>query len=96
MKEINLEEILKDNCVNIGYLKQSFPNDGILESEGIRILKSMLEVCRQVLELANENAKIEIKTVGEELIITDIHQEDNYTRIQINAASILNTINQVK
>jgi len=43
-----------------------------------------------------ENSKIEIKTVGEELIITDIHQEDNYTRIQVNISSILNTIKQVE
>ena len=56
----------------------------------------MRNACSQILKLAAENSKIEIKTVGEELIITDILQEDNYTRMQVNIKSILDTINQIE
>lgn len=92
MKEINLEEI---------YLK-------IIETTTFRplvthcdpkhntpIYEAMKEACKQTLELAAENANIELKEVGEELVITDIFEYDNI-KININKQSILNTINQIK
>ena len=87
-KKINLEEIIEDELYNRHLYFNKINN--------IQIKNICLEFGRQLLELAAENSKIEIKTVGEELIITDIHQEDNYTRIQVNISSILNTIKQVE
>ncbi len=86
--KINLEEIIEDELHNRHLYFNKINN--------IQIKNICLEFGRQLLELAAKNSKIEIKTVGEELIITDIHQEDNYTRIQVNISSILNTIKQVE
>ena len=88
-KKINLEEILKKELIPAIYAN----NPDLTFNATIRAMRN---ACSQILILASENSKIEIKTVGEELIITDIHQEDNYTRIQVNKQSILDTIKQVE
>lgn len=89
MVTINLEEILKKELIPAIYAN----NPDLTFNATIR---AMREFGKQLLELAAENSKIEIKTVGEKLIITDIYQEDNYTRIQVNINSILDTINKIK
>ena len=85
MQKINLENILIKMFEN----GQPFYNQKDIKN-------AMLQFGKQLLELAAENSKIEIKTIGEELIIADVHQEDIYTRIQVNIPSILDTIKQVE
>lgn len=88
-EKINMEEILKKELIPAIYAN----NPDLTFNATIR---AMREACSQILKLAAENSKIEIKTVSEELIITDVHQGDNYTRIQVNLKSILDTINQIE
>ena len=88
-EKINLEEILKKELIPAIYAN----NPDITFNATIR---AMREACSQVLKLAAENSKIEIKAVGEELVITDIYQEDAYSRIQVNLPSILDTINEIE
>ena len=89
MEKTNLEEILKKELIPAIHANNP---DFTFNAT----ILAMRNACSQILELASENSKIEIKTVGEELIITDIHQEDNYTRMQVNIPSILDTINQIE
>lgn len=88
-EKINMEEILKKELIPAIYAN----NPDLTFNATIR---AMREACSQILKLAAYNSKIEIKTVGEELIITDVHQEDNYTRIQVNLKSIFDTINEIE
>ena len=88
-EKINMEEILKKELIPA----IAANNPDLTFNATIRAMK---EACSQILILAAKNSKIEIKTVGEELIIADVHQEGNYTRIQVNLKSILDTINQVE
>ena len=76
-EKINLEEILKKHIIPIIHANNP-------DSTFNATIIAMKEACSQILELAAENSKIEIKSVGEELIITDVYQQDNYTRIQVN------------
>ena len=89
MEKINLEDILKKELIPAIYAN----NPDLTFNATIRAMRN---ACSQILKLAAENSKIEIKTVGEELIITDIHQVDNYTRMQVNIKSILETINEIE
>lgn len=87
MKQINLEKILydelSDNMMNV-----------IDNNENMKewILDAMKEACKQVLELATENAsaKIEIQWSGN----TGTEYCDEYAIV--DKQSILNTINQIK
>ena len=88
MEKINLEDILKKELIPAIYTN----NPDLTFNATIR---AMREACSQILKLAAYNSKIEIKSVGEKLIITDIQQVDNYTRIQVHLPSILETINQI-
>lgn len=73
MKKINLEEILNKFCIVEGYI---YP---------VRDLKdSMKEACRQVLELAAENADVIVYSQGA------------LGQCNVDKQSILNTINQVE
>ena len=80
MKEISLEEIL---------LKHTFNStvDTLKEDS----LSAMKEACKQVLELAAENAELEnvVKVIG---------SQNKYNAVVpiIKKQSILDTINQVK
>lgn len=87
-KKIDLEEIIDS---------VTFKSNSDFYGEDKECVKQcMLKAIKQTLELAAENSKVEIKNIGEELVITDIYQKDTYTRIQVNIPSILNTINQIK
>ena len=85
-KKINLEEILKDNCVNIGFLKTMVTPDGIAGSQGQRIINAMKDLSIQLLELTAENAE------------GDIVDDTNFSegKIVINKKSITDTLNQVE
>ena len=86
-KKINLEQILKDNCVNIRFLKTMLSADGIKGSQGQRILDAMKDLSEQILELAAENA---------EMILLVDEENDIIEEASINKQSILDTINQVE
>lgn len=88
MEKINLEKILRNQ---IGYMGNE-PNLTRLISDraiGKDILNAMKEACKQVLELAAENATGDI-----------FHGNDGYFEGKVSAIvnkqSILNTINQVE
>lgn len=80
MKKINLEEILRNQ---IGYMGNEPNLTRLIEERatGHDILEAMREACKQVLELAAENAKT--------TVISEIE-------VIVNKKSITNTINQVE
>ena len=83
MKEINLEKILA-NC-------------GAGELTVGDALDAMKEACKQVLELAAENANLHHwDKHGRSLITGNKIDFDNYGGSKVNKQSILDTINQVK
>ena len=95
MKEVDLEEILSDSC-EVEVFKEMFP-----ELYGI-VIYSMKEACKQVLELAAENAKIQ-EVIDNDLYNMEISDYlvsyDNFNSCytqSVNKQSIINTINQVK
>lgn len=77
-RKINLEEILND-CVYI--------DDEIKPM----VRNAMREACRQILELAAENAEVDEHEVAE-----SIHGGPGYTYYEVDKQSILNTINQIE
>ena len=98
MKEVNLEEILAKwisyKLQQLGKSKESSDVSAKTSIEGGAnwyILEAMKEVCKQVLELAAENAELEnvIKLIG---------NQNKYNAVVpiVKKQSILNTINQVK
>ena len=87
MKKVNLEEILNKHF-NL-YTAYSVKNRegklvNVVDKEGA--LKAMKEACRQVLELAAENAEL------------DSEDENDMTGVivSVNRQSITDTINQVE
>ena len=85
MKEVNLEEILFSET---NRFRNNHPNENIYTDEEMKsspefpyFMAAMSEACRQVLELASENAEV------------DVFGEFTAT---VNKKSITNTINQVK
>ena len=90
-RKVNLEEI-SNNIVATGALA----NPNYKRS----ILDAMKEACRQILELAAENAKINwVENNVEMESDTDFSFRDNdgnWCKININEQSIFNTIKQVK
>ena len=91
--KINLEEILK---------RFSHVDHGAVEDFWFteNVIKAMKEACRQTLELAAENAKINwVENNVEMESDTDFSFRDNdgnWCKININEQSILNTIKQVE
>ena len=91
--KINLEEILQKELIPTVF-------EGSSELTFNATIKAMKEACRQILELAAENAKINwvennVKMESD----TDFSFRDNdgnWCKININEQSILNTIKQVK
>lgn len=81
MKEVNLEEILK-SYLTIETMLANNPDYTFN-----MVLSAMKEACRQVLELAAENATMT-------MLIDD--ENDIVEEASINKQSILDTINQVK
>ena len=96
MEKINLEELFNNNfdCHTIDVINWKQVEVPVLTKDKFK--EVCINLSKQLLALAAYNSKIEIKTVGEELIITDVHQEDNYTRIQVNLKSILDTIKEIE
>ena len=100
MKEINLEEIFYSN--HDYYTKfNTFDGDEFEECTMScdKFKETVEEICKQVLELAAENAKMsgywgEEKFIDDKLCTRD--NLDEFIDISINEDSILNTINQVK
>lgn len=88
MKEINLEEILKKSMGKNPNKYVFIPGDSASVE---KCLVAMKEACKQVLELAAENAKLEnvIKLIG---------NQNKYNTVVpiVKKQSILDTINQVK
>ena len=87
MKKINLEEILLEE---MDKFRLSFPDENLYSTEQIKeflelpyFKAAMKEACRQVLELAAENAKA----------FDTIH---SWNTPSIDAQSILNTIKQIE
>ena len=82
MKEINLEELIKQYC----YVTQDGQEN--VHSSIISVKEAMKEACRQTLELAAKNAECEdgaIIDLGFEIIAASVNKQ-----------SILDTIKQVK
>lgn len=91
-KEINLEEILESELTGHMY---AIVDD--TESMKEFIFDAMLSACKQTLELAAENACINVDSQNKgTLFITIIAGESCETYIEINKQSILETINQIK
>lgn len=106
MKEINLEKIL---FKKLQQLREKHPKENYYTDEMIRkspeyeyFIGVMKDACQQVLELAAESAKIELReyeingtytseSLGQEIMIDE---PNNY--IGIDKQSILDVINQVK
>ena len=83
MKEINLEEIIKQYC----YVTQNGQED---VHNSISLVKdAMKEACKQTLGLAAENAKTKLKEVNP-------NSDRSFYRDVVNKQSILDVINQVK
>lgn len=95
-RKINLEEILKNNNVSIGFLNGMMIPDGIDGSQGQRILNSMIDFAEQILELAAENALLD-KYLRKNFQDSSFKyfNNDGYS-ITINKQSILDTIKQVE
>ena len=86
-KQINLEEILKKELIPIVFSHSP-------EMTFNATLRAMKEACKQTLKLAYENSCVEIKEIGEELIISDSYEYDGL-KISVNELSILDTIRSV-
>ena len=87
MQKINLEEILNKelNILSIS-----------VEQIEKSALKAMKEACKQVLELAAENAEVEEFYRGESYRIDDRFYDNDDSYIVANKQSILDTIKQVE
>ena len=104
MKEINLEEIIKQYC----YVTQDGQKD--VHSSITSVIEAIKDACKQVLELAAERATLLIykenmdnasdndKMYGKEYYHGqyDLNGSDYHMDIKIHKQSILDVINQVK
>ena len=88
-RKINLEEIL---FTEVDKMRKDFPDINLYSNEEMKnspewkyYMNAIKEACRQVLELAAENAKV-IKNEHTSQILSNL----------IDKQSILNTINQVE
>ena len=88
MEKINLEEILEDYCNIITTLDSKKE----IHSSVYYVKKAIKEACRQVLELAADNAKAEIHTEWEGNTGSEYYTD----YAVVNKQSILDTINQVE
>ena len=91
-KKINLEEIILDiyGCQNVEDFQKSF-------DVSIKMTKDICkQACKQILELAAENAKVEEFYRGESYRIKDIFYDNDDSYIVANKQSILDTIKQVE
>lgn len=92
-RKINLEEILSKEFEGISLLSTTNAREVTLNA----IKNAMLEFGKQLLELASENAYIEVDSKNEgDTYITIIAGESCETYIELNKQSILDTIKQVE
>ena len=92
MKEINLEEIIKNHC----YITQDGQKD--VHSSITSVIEAIKDACKQVLELAAENIEF-IETTPEEWNSKEYEPfitADDGTIWTFDKQSILDIINQVK
>lgn len=82
-RKINLEEILQK------HIKSSIESERHKSTDSV--INAMREACRQILELAAENAEVDEHEVAE-----SIHGGPGYTYYEVDKQSILNTINQIE
>ena len=92
-KQINLEEILKKELIPIVFSHSP-------EMTFNATLRAMKEACKQVLELASENAELnwienEVK-VESDSDFTFRDSDGNWCKISLDKRSILNIINEVE
>ena len=85
-KKIKLEEILKNELIPIVF--SSSP-----EMTFNATIRAMKEACKQVLELAAENAKTEYKS---EMVDTPCGAKYNTGKNIVDKQSILDVINQIE
>ena len=84
--EINLEEILLQNHFHIlDTLKNVYLPDTNNKNMYERLMNGINDICKQLLELAAENATADL-----------FETDDSLGEIIVNKQSILNTIKQVK
>ena len=102
MEQINLEEILKSK-INEAIGSASILNEFEFNvKKDAAILEAMKEACKEVLELAAENAKPsttnKVHPMGYPWFMYNANglKEHGDLMIIVNKTSILNTINQVK
>ena len=79
-KKINLEEILKKHS-------------NICIDDRENVVEAMKEACKQLLELAAENAEITVKLKEN---CNELSLLDEWTTYIVDKQSILNTINQIE
>ena len=83
-KKINLEYVLDSICKD---------ENKVNNSNKLHILMAMRETCRQILELAAENAEITAKLKEN---CNELSMLDEWTTYIVDKESILNTINQIE
>ena len=90
MKEVNLEEILKNNGIDCldGYVGET--------QYIVLVLEAMKEACEQAIDLCAKNANLDLSDgdIAESFLVTD---DTGFSfRITVNKQSILNTKTQIK
>ena len=93
-RKINLEQILISKLEENS--TEEFDLQIISKLHFIACYYAMEEACKQVLELAAENAKVEEFYRGESYRIKDIFYDNDDSYIVANKQSILDTIKQVE
>lgn len=92
-RKINLEEILLQNHFHIlDTLKNVYSPDTYTENMYERLINGINDICKQLLELAAENAKAEIHTEWEGNTGSEYYTD----YAVVNKQSILDTIKQVE
>ena len=93
-RKINLEEILLQNHFHIlDTLKNVYSPDTYTENMYERLINGINDICKQLLELAAENA--DVKAISEMISIPN-GADFNIQKMVVNKQSILNTIKQVE
>ena len=95
--KINLEEILLQNHFHIlDTLKNVYSPDTHNKNMYERLMNGINDICKKLLELAAENAKVEEFYRGESYRIDDRFYDNDDSYIVANKQSILDTIKQVE
>ena len=93
-RKINLEEILLQNHFHIlDTLKNVYSPDTYTENMYERLINGINDICKQLLELAAENA--DVKAISEMISISN-GADFNIQKMVVDKQSIIDTINQVE